>query len=287
MQTTTATPTPELTNIKQTKTLQQTNLERVQALVAEFQAGRPEGYLAGVADDIKGSVLEGLIPGGDFKDKNGFVSIMQTMPEYMDVKKFEPKNWRAVDNDVLFRVDWQFVWLPTGKLIETTAMVRKVVRDGLICEKYHMVDCEQITGEKSPVDTSAVERVQQLLGEFMSGNPAGYLEGVADDIKASMFNGLIPGADGVASKADFAAVNEVMPTLMDVKKFEPVNYRALPNNDVMFEVNWQFVWLPTGKLVETTAVVRKVVNKDNKICEKYHLLDVEDVVKESPREVIG
>ena len=46
-----------------TSSLQERNIKRVQDLVAEFQAGRPEGYMAGVADDIKGSVLGGLIPG--------------------------------------------------------------------------------------------------------------------------------------------------------------------------------------------------------------------------------
>merc|ERR1719473_2031178 len=149
----TSTPTNASTTTTAKMSLQQTNIERVKALVAEYQKGNPEGYLAGVADTIKGSVLGGLIPGGDsFTDKEGFTAIMGTMGEYMEVTKFEPWNWHAVNDDVLFNVDWKFTWKPTGKKVETTALVRKVVKDNMICEKYHMVDVEKITGEKAPHD---------------------------------------------------------------------------------------------------------------------------------------
>ena len=72
------------------------------------------------------------------------VALMGKMGEYMEVSKFEPKNWRAVNDDVLFNVDWKFTWKPTGKVVETQAIVRKVLKDGNICEKYHMVDTEAI-----------------------------------------------------------------------------------------------------------------------------------------------
>merc|ERR1712216_447585 len=115
-------------------------IARVQALVAEFQAGRLEGYLPGVDDAICGSVLGGLIPDAhDVKSKEEFMAVMQKMPEYMDVAKFEPTNWRVVGDDVLFNVDW-ITWKATGKVVETSALVRKVVNDGKICEKYHMID---------------------------------------------------------------------------------------------------------------------------------------------------
>ena len=42
-------------------------------------------------------------------------------------------------------------------------------------------------------------------------------------------------------------------------KFAPRDFRALPNDDVMFLVDWAFLYKPTGRHVETTAVVRKVV----------------------------
>jgi len=127
------------------ESLQQQNIRRVQFLVSEFMAGRPEGYLAGVSDDMKGSVLGGLIPGGDsFNTKEEFGALMGEMDKFMEVKKFEPCNWRAVGSDVLFNVNWEFVWKPTGKTIETTAVVRKVLRGNQICEKYHMVDVEAV-----------------------------------------------------------------------------------------------------------------------------------------------
>ena len=49
---------------------------------------------------------------------------MGGMEQYMEVKKFEPCNWRATGDDVLFQVDWVFVWVPTGVTHTTTALVR-------------------------------------------------------------------------------------------------------------------------------------------------------------------
>merc|ERR1719198_243930 len=231
------------------------NMKRVQELVAEFMAGRPEGYLAGVADDIKGSVLGGLIPGADsIKNKAEFAKVLGDLDQYMEVKKFEPCNWRAVGSDVLFNVNWEFVWKPTGKTIETTAVVRKVLRDNMICEKYHMVDVEAVTSEKHP-DNANVARVKQLLDEYLAGRPEGYLAGVSDDMKGSVLGGLIPNGDAFKSKEEFGALMGSMEQYMEVKKFEPCNFHGLPNGDVLFNVNWEFVWKPTGKTIETTAVV--------------------------------
>ena len=257
------------------ETVQDQNIKRVQFLVSEFMAGRPEGYLAGVSDDMKGSVLGGLIPNGDaFKSKEEFGALMGSMEQYMEVKKFEPCNWRAVGSDVLFNVNWEFVWKPTGKTIETTAVVRKVLRDNMICEKYHMVDVEAVTSEKHP-DNANVARVKQLLDEYLAGRPEGYLAGVSDDMKGSVLGGLIPNGDAFKSKEEFGALMGSMEQYMEVKKFEPCNWRAV-GSDVLFNVNWEFVWKPTGKTIETTAVVRKVL-RDNMICEKYHMVDVEAV----------
>lgn len=73
------------------------NLKRVQDLLAEYGAGNPAGYLAGVAENMKGSVLAGLVPGGEnFKTKAEFQKVMETMGEYMEVTKFEhPTSWCA------------------------------------------------------------------------------------------------------------------------------------------------------------------------------------------------
>merc|ERR1712147_234196 len=67
---------------------------------------------------------------------------------------------------------------------------------------------------------------------------------------------------------------------IEVKKFEPVNYLSC-GSDVYFNVNWEFVWKPTGKVVCTMAIVRKKLTQPNFgskcICEKYHLINPADV----------
>merc|ERR1712159_241233 len=111
-----------------------------------YQAGRSDEYFEGVAEDIKGEVFHGLnIPGSAFSSKSEFDLLGQSMSEYMDIHKFEPKNFVALpNNDVMFNVDWEFTWKPSGKVVETTAVVRKVLKDGMICEKYHMIDCADV-----------------------------------------------------------------------------------------------------------------------------------------------
>jgi len=271
--------------------LQSANIARVQALVGEYMKGNAAGYLEGCSDDFKGSVLGGLIPGGsDIKSKDEFIAVMNSMDKYMEVKSFEPMNWRAVNDDVLFSVDWKFVWMPgteNAKEVETTALVRKVVRDGMICEKYHMCDVESITGDSTPVhDNAPVKRVQELLAEYMKGNAPGYLEGCSDDFKGSVLGGLIPGASDIKSLDEFKAVMGQMDKYMEVKSFEPINFRALPNSDMMFQVQWKFIWKETGVEMDHTAMVRKVINADNQICEKYHMCDVAAITNASPRDVI-
>lgn len=273
-------------------TLQQNNIQRVKDLVAEFQNGNPAGYLLGVHDDVKGSMLGGLIPGADnIVGKEAFVKIMEAIPSYMTISKFEPHNFVAVADDVMFKVNWAFKWLPTGKEVETTALVRKVLKDGMICEKYHMIDVEQVTGEKvAPHGTSTVTRVQALLSEYQAGNPAGYLAGVADNISANVFGGLLPGADRVTDKAGFEALMGTMGEYMEVAKFEPHSFHAMPNGDMIFAVDWQFKWLSTGREIETTALVRKVIDADGNICLKHHVLEeaaIAACTQPSPRDVIA
>jgi len=178
-----------------------------------------------------------------------------------------------------------FTWLATGEVHECTGLVRKVVKDGRICEKYHMiVGVEDITGEALPHDATPVTRVQELLAEYGAGRPEGYLAGCSDDFKGSVLDGLVPGAV-FDSKEGFAKFMGSMGEVMEVSKFEPVNFVAIPNNGMMFNVNWQFTWLATGKEAETTAIARKVANKDGGLCQKYHFIDACWVVQESPRDV--
>merc|ERR1711998_653883 len=102
-----------------------------------------------------------------------------------------------------------------------------------------------------------------------------------------MLGGLIPGAEAVASKDDLWGVMGKMGEYMEVTKFESCNFRALPNNDMMMNVNWQFTWKESGKVVKTTAIVRKVLNAENNICEKYHMIDCAAVLGDSsPRDVM-
>jgi len=159
--------------------VQESNIKRVQFLVGEFMAGRPEGYLAGVADNMSGSVLAGLIPGGEnFKSKEEFAALMGKMGEYMDVKKFEPCNWRAVGDDVMFNVNWEFVWKATGTTIFTTAVVRKVVKDGMICEKYHLVDADVVLGKTKTVADELATMVKSLVAEGSEMAKAKDVEGL-------------------------------------------------------------------------------------------------------------
>ena len=58
----------------------------------------------------------------------------------MEIKKFEPVNWAAVEDTVYFTVNWEFIWLKTGKEVKTSANVRKVVKDGKIIQKYHLLN---------------------------------------------------------------------------------------------------------------------------------------------------
>merc|ERR1719159_1289438 len=61
-------------------TKQAANIQRVQELVAEFMAGRPEGYLAGVAENVKAHMLGGLIPGADcIENKAAFRKVLEDM----------------------------------------------------------------------------------------------------------------------------------------------------------------------------------------------------------------
>ena len=116
------------------------NVALVQNVVGHFLAGDADGYLSGVHPNVKGSVLGGLIPGADtITNKAQLAKLLkEDIPKYMDIRKFEPANWVGVGDQVFFTVDWEFVWKPTGKVVTTRATVRKVVCDGLICEKYHM-----------------------------------------------------------------------------------------------------------------------------------------------------
>lgn len=67
-----------------------------------------------------------------------------SMGDYMEFRKFEPRDWAAVGNTVYFTVDWELKLKDSEKWVECSANVRKVVKDGKICEKYHLVDSTRI-----------------------------------------------------------------------------------------------------------------------------------------------
>merc|ERR1712176_1706851 len=109
---------------------------------------------AGVANDVKGSMLGGLIPGGDnIRNKAEFADIMIKIGDSLEVRKFEPLNYFACGNDVYFNVNWEFVWKETGDLVTTTAIVRKKMTQPtfgskMICEKYHVINAADILKTK-------------------------------------------------------------------------------------------------------------------------------------------
>jgi len=253
------------------------NVELVQHAVAQFQAGNAAGYFEHVDENLTGHVLAGIIPGGEaITCKADLQKLLEVMPTVIEMTKFETDNWAGSGENVFFTVDWAFKYLPTGKDVETQAVVRKVVRNGKICEKYHVVNAELI--KELHIAAANIERVKSLVGKFQAGDPAGYLEGVSDKLKGSVLAGVIPGGECINCKADLAALLPLMSKYMDVKKFEPSNWCAT-GSQVCFTVDWSFTYLPTGKQVDTTATVRKVV-KDGMICEKWHMVDAAAITAE-------
>ena len=63
----------------------------------------------------------------------------------MEIIKFEPRRC-ATGNCVYFTVNWEFLWIPSGQKVKTSANVRKVIQDNKIKEKYHMVNFQDVTG---------------------------------------------------------------------------------------------------------------------------------------------
>ena len=129
------------------------NVRLVKNAVNEFMNGNPEGYIDYLHDDFYGKIWSGLIPGGDdIKGKEAFVTFMEEMNKKIEIRKFEPVNWCGVGEVVYFTVNWEFIWKETNTLIRTSANVRKVVRDGKIIEKYHLINYNDIGRELGRVN---------------------------------------------------------------------------------------------------------------------------------------
>lgn len=114
----------------------------MQEACAAFAAGEQERYFAVVDENIEFSILAGLLPHelviGAGKAK--FVEAAGKMGEYMDVIKYVPHSWTGHDEHVGFVVDWVFRWKATDEIVSLKCVTKKTVRDGKICEKFHMVD---------------------------------------------------------------------------------------------------------------------------------------------------
>ena len=122
---------------------------------------------------------------------------------------------------------------------------------------------------------SNVRLVKNAVNEFMSGNSQGYIDYLDDDFYGKIWSGLIPGGDEIKGKEQLSKMFEELPKHMEIKKFEPVNWAAV-GDTVYFTVNWEIIWKKTNTLVKTSANVRKVI-KDNKIIEKYHIVNYNDI----------
>ena len=130
------------------------NVRVVKNAVNEFMSGNPEGYIDYLHDDFYGKIWSGLIPGGDdIKGKEAFVAFMMEMNKRIETRKFEPIDWCGVGETVYFTVNWEFIWKETNTLIKTSANVRKVVRDGKIIEKYHLINYNDIKRELGKVNS--------------------------------------------------------------------------------------------------------------------------------------
>lgn len=127
--------------------MEEQNIKLVKELLDKFLAGDNQAYIDGCHDDFYGKIFSGLIPGGDLiKGKEELTKMFDILPKYMDIKKFEPVDWCAVDNNVYFTVNWEFLWKPSAQLVKTSANVKKVIVDGKIKEKYHIVNFTDVTG---------------------------------------------------------------------------------------------------------------------------------------------
>tara|TARA_B100000674_G_C37850734_1_gene919854 strand:- start:245 stop:718 length:474 start_codon:yes stop_codon:yes gene_type:complete len=143
----------EQQNIKLVKTLlqkhieQQQNITLVKKLLQNFLSGDNQAYIDGCHPKFIGKIFSGLIPGGDLiQGKEQLAKVFDILPKYIDIIKFEPVDWCAVDNNVYFTVNWEFIWKPTDQLIKTSANVKKIIVDGKIKEKYHIVNFTDVAG---------------------------------------------------------------------------------------------------------------------------------------------
>ena len=125
------------------------------------------------------------------------------------------------------------------------------------------------------MENANINLVKDLLQKFLNGDNDGYLNGCHDEFYGKIFSGLIPGGEEIIGKSDLKKMFDIMPKYMEIKKFEPVDWCAT-GDTVYFTVNWEFLWKPTNQIVRTSANVRKII-KDNKIKEKYHIVNFQDV----------
>lgn len=127
--------------------MENSNIQLVKDLLNKFLDGDSQGYIDGCHEEFYGKIFSGLIPGGEeINGKTELKKMFDIMPKYMEIRKFEPIDWCAVDNNVYFTVNWEFIWKPTAQLIKTSANVKKVIKDNKIKEKYHIVNFQDITG---------------------------------------------------------------------------------------------------------------------------------------------
>ncbi|CAD7923373.1 unnamed protein product [Amoebophrya sp. A120] len=201
--------------------------------------------------------------------------------EYMDVKKFTPHSWVGFEQHVLFLVDWEFVWLgegpAKGELCTLKAVVHKVVKDGMICEKYHMLDQKavaKITGvpyvaEKHHPGCVVVE---QALAGSAAGKMEEYLNRVTDGkFDYNCLNGLWENTSG-SDKASFVKMAEKQGSIWETIRFVPHSMSGYGGH-VGFVCDWEIkLNTPGQETLTMQAVVHKVV-EDGKICAKCHMLD--------------
>ena len=142
------------------------NIKIVKNALNEFSNGNLQGYVDACHSEFYGKIWSGLIEGGDeIYGKNEFIKFMDEMNKKIIVKKFEPVNWAGVGDTVYFTVNWEFIWKETNTLIRTNANVRKVIRDGKIVEKYHIVNYNDIKEQIGRVNPNIF-----LLGDVKDYN---------------------------------------------------------------------------------------------------------------------
>lgn len=136
----------------------------------------------------------------------------------MQVTSFVPHSWTGRGCHVAFVVDWEFVYLGdgpnNGKTCHLKAVVHKIVKEGKICEKYHILDQRQvcaITGAEYNEEKlcPGLAIVKAALGGMALGKPEEYFNRVAPAFDFDVLGDFVEGKGIGSTKEEFMKCAQV------------------------------------------------------------------------------